>query len=101
MSTSEPTDEPTDEPTEKAPERPSEALRGPETASDGPEPAQRSRLPLQGYRKLLIALLGLVALVCLCAIPSAAAHVDKGLEALAWIVGTYMGGSSLSKIGKR
>ena len=60
-------------------------------------PAPRDRLPLQGYRKLIVAVAGVVALVVLCTVPSAAPHLDKALEGLAWIVGTYMGGSALSK----
>ena len=63
-------------------------------------PPPRARLPLQGYRKLVVAVVGLVALVVLCTVPSAAAHLDKALEGLSWIVCSYMGGSAISKLGR-
>ena len=63
-------------------------------------PAPRSRLPLQGYRKLVVAVVGLIALVVLCTVPSASAHLDKALEGLSWIVASYMGGSAISKLGR-
>lgn len=73
-----------------------EDTRDPQSVS----PPPRSRLPLQGYRKLVVAVAGLVALVVLCTVPSAAAHLDKALEGLSWIVASYMGGSAISKLGR-
>ena len=73
-----------------------EDTRDPQSVS----PPPRARLPLQGYRKLVVAVVGLVALVVLCTVPSAAAHLDKALEGLSWIVASYMGGSAISKLGR-